>query len=335
MTFPSAPLNFEQERIGVSAVAHALAKLGLIWRETPMADVGIDGQVEFVSSEGKATGRLIAAQIKSGPSYLNNHETHWHYYPAEKHRLYWERFPLPVLLFLHNPEDDVTYWCDARQWLRSPKSSKEKYIAVPKNQKLQSASKNNLFETTGAEADVFLDLNEVLEAMLATQCTNASFPVSYFELFAFGLTNICRTLYFDMDVALHVAEFNLEAADAPTGVGVGETEHEFLFSYTQFIISQHLANIDFSDCLIDWIDRQMQPGFCAPLTRRGRELVALIHAKEETLRAAGRFTAHTVGVHVAQEGLIGMQITPGTLMRFPLVSEFVSACRNKNATGVS
>jgi hypothetical protein len=46
--------------------------------------------------------------------------------------------------------------------------------------------------------------------MMLARCPNASFPVSYFELFVHGLTNICRTLYFSMDVAMNVAEFNLE-----------------------------------------------------------------------------------------------------------------------------
>ena len=103
MNLPSAPQNYQQERLGITSVAMALTSLGVIWRETPMADVGIDGQIEHVSADGKATGRLLAAQVKSGPSYFHDHGSHWHFYLDEKHRLYWERFPIPVIFFLHDP----------------------------------------------------------------------------------------------------------------------------------------------------------------------------------------------------------------------------------------
>lgn len=70
MNFPKYHQTNSQERLGVNAVAEAIAKIGQIWRETPMADVGIDGQIEYVSPEGFATGRMIAVQIKSGPSFF-------------------------------------------------------------------------------------------------------------------------------------------------------------------------------------------------------------------------------------------------------------------------
>ena len=86
MNLPSVSQNFHQERLGIASVAMSLANLGVIWRENPMADVGIDGQIEYVSRDGKATGQLLAAQVKSGPSYFHDHNTHWHFYPDDKHR---------------------------------------------------------------------------------------------------------------------------------------------------------------------------------------------------------------------------------------------------------
>lgn len=47
MDFPKYQTISTTERLGVNAVAEAVAKLGLIWRETPMANVGIDGQIEY------------------------------------------------------------------------------------------------------------------------------------------------------------------------------------------------------------------------------------------------------------------------------------------------
>ncbi len=70
MELPNFSAESVQERIGVNQVALTVSELGQIWRETPMADVGIDGQIEYVDGQGNATGCLVAAQVKSGPSYL-------------------------------------------------------------------------------------------------------------------------------------------------------------------------------------------------------------------------------------------------------------------------
>jgi hypothetical protein len=330
MNLPSVQPNYQQERVGISSVALALAKLGLIWRETPMADVGIDGQVEHVSSDGLATGRLLAAQVKSGPSYFHDHDTHWHFYPEGRHRVYWERFPIPVILFLHDPENGVTYWCDARQWLRSPETSKNAYIAIPKTHRLDQTTPEQLFAVIGFGTDAFMEVPDVLRHMIRTRCPNASFPVSFFELFVHGLTNICRTLYFSMDVAMNVAESNLARAEAPTGVGIGPSEHDFLFSYSRFVVSQHLADVDFADCLIDWLDRELQPTFFAALTSRGRELVSVISEHEDRFRETGSLHGHQAGVRVAQETLIGVVMTPGTAARFSLVTEFIKAFEHRS-----
>jgi hypothetical protein len=66
---PQTRPTYVTERIGINAVATAIARIGLIWRETSTGDVGIDGQVEYVSASGHATGRLISVQVKSGLSY--------------------------------------------------------------------------------------------------------------------------------------------------------------------------------------------------------------------------------------------------------------------------
>jgi hypothetical protein len=331
VNIPSLPKNYYQERAGINSVAMALARLNVIWRENSFLDVGIDGQLEYVSPEGKVTGRLVAAQVKSGRSYFHDHGSHWHFYPEDKHRFYWERFPIPVILFLHNPDSRIVYWCDARQWLRNPETSKHAYIAIPKKQLLDNATAEELFTATGASADLFLSIPDVLDRMIQARCQNPAFPVTYFELFVHGLTNICRTLYFHTEVAVNVAEFNMQRTHASVGLGMGSEEHEFLFSYLRFVVSQHLADVDYADCLIDWFDRQMQPRFFAPLTSRGRELVSLIGEHETRLRAIGRIKRYTEYpeyfecVHVAQEALIGVQMTPGTMARFPLVAQFIDA----------
>jgi hypothetical protein len=109
---------------------------------------------------------------------------------------------------------------------------------------------------------------------------------------------------------------------ALTGVGVGEAEHEFLFGFTRFLIAQDLARVDFADCLIDWDVQQLQPHYVAPLTRRGRALVAWIHAEERRLIEAGAL--HDAGyAHVAQEGFFAMQLV-SIAPRIDLVHRFAT-----------
>ena len=165
-----------------------------------------------------------------------------------------------------------------------------------------------------------MPLDEVLNHLIHTESKNASFPISYFNLFCAGLTNICRSLYFGMDVAMTVAETKLYASKAPTGVGIGEQEQEFLFGYTKFLVHQHIADIDYSDCMIDWYDRQMQPSFMAPLTSRGRELVSMIHKLESQYKKAGGLP-DTGNLHAAQEGFVQLLFTQSELQRIELVNE--------------
>lgn len=320
MNFPKYHQTNSQERLGVNAVAEAIAKIGQIWREIPMADVGIDGQIEYVSPEGFATGRMIAVQIKSGPSFFQESQGDWVFYPEEKHRFYWERFPLPVLIIIHNPETNLSYWQDARQVLRVAKSTDAKGIIIPKSNVLQSTGAQTLFKGFAVIDQDFMSVEEVLNYLIKAKSNNASFPVSYFNLFCSGLTNICRSLYFGMDVAITVAEVELHNQNSPFGVGMGDSEHNFLFEYIKFIVHQHIADVDFSDCMIDWYDRAMQPSFMAPLTSRGKELVRLIHELECRLKAEDRIE-DTGLLRVAQEGFVQLLFTTSEIQRIELTNK--------------
>ncbi|WP_222890472.1 DUF4365 domain-containing protein [Enterobacter sp. C2] len=320
MNFPKYHQTNSQERLGVNAVAEAIAKIGQIWRETPMADVGIDGQIEYVSPEGFATGRMIAVQIKSGPSFFKESKGDWVFYPEEKHRFYWERFPLPVLIIIHNPETNLSYWQDARQVLRVAKSTDAKGITIPKSNVLQSTGAQTLFEGFAVIDQDFMSVEEVLDYLIKAKSNNASFPVSYFNLFCSGLTNICRSLYFGMDIAITVAEVELHNQNSPFGVGMGDSEHNFLFEYIKFIVHQRIADVDFSDCMIDWYDRAMQPSFMAPLTSRGKELVRLIHELECRLKAEDRIE-DTGLLRVAQEGFVQLLFTTSEIQRIELTNK--------------
>ena len=324
MQFPTAGANYALERQGIAAVQSYAALRRQIWRETGTGDVGIDGQLEFVAPDGCATSRIVAVQVKSGLSYFEKRSARgWKFYPEDKHRNYWEFFPLPVLLVLHNPDSGIAYWADVRQTLRNSGANRV-FVEVPEDNRLDRTEATALFETAGVQDQPFIaDLDCVLARLLAAQSNNASFPLTHFDLFALGLTNIARSIYYGMDLVINAVEYNLAAVDSPFGMGIGDTEDRFAFDFVKFLIAQGLAQIDYSDCLIDWVDREVHPNFVAPLTSRGRALVALIYQKEQSLITEGKMPDAGL-MHVAQDGFFGM-VPESCLRRIPIIRQFQRA----------
>ena len=306
-----------QGREGVLIVGLKLNKLGLIFRETPNFDVGIDGQIEYVINN-VAIGKVVAVQIKSGKSYMKDKGEHFAYYPEEKHKSYWESFPLPVILMLHDPETDNVYFTDARYYLSIPKRERcYSYIPVLKSSILNNENKDILFNFVGAAEDEFFDMPQLLEFIVNKKNANAAFPLSFFDLFVNGLTNLCRHLFFSMGIASDIAEFNLVNSSSNFGMGVGSGEHEFLHNYVRFLIAQNLVKVDYSDYLLDWNERMMQPMFLAPLTTRGRDLVDYIREKEKDL-----FAENENKITVACERFIEMFFAPSDKYRLNKIKEF-------------
>jgi hypothetical protein len=276
---PIVTKTYFTERDGVLRIARELNDYGLIFRETPNCDVGIDGLIEYVNNENQAIGKIIAVQIKSGDSYLNDNGDFWDFYPSEKHKLYWESYPIPVLILAFSPLNNKTYYVDAKYQLSNPDKSGTS-IKIPKCNVLSINKKDDLFESYGKLNEAFLSIEDVFIEMIKRQFPESTFPISYFDLYIFGLTNICRQLFFSMSLACDIAEYYNNTG---FGISIGVEEHKFLHNYVKFIVSQNLARIDYGDYLIDWRERDIQPMFLAALTQRGRELMDYIRSKENIL----------------------------------------------------
>ena len=71
----------QKDRKGVNLTERQVLEAGLIFREQPVSDYGIDAHIE-IENNGKATGRLIAVQIKSGPTCFKEKDKNktgfWH-----------------------------------------------------------------------------------------------------------------------------------------------------------------------------------------------------------------------------------------------------------------
>jgi len=153
---PSAKLN----RIGVSFVQLAFEHLGYIFREQPVSDYGIDAHVEIVR-DAKATGQLIALQIKSGPSWFEEKSENGIFFRGDlEHLQYWLDHSLPVVVVLYSPDDEIAYWqvVNTDTIIVMGKGWK---LEVPFDQKVDEASKF-AFESLPGEPATVTDVYSIL-----------------------------------------------------------------------------------------------------------------------------------------------------------------------------
>ena len=131
------------ERRGVAIVADAFESLKFAFREQHESDYGIDAHVELIR-DGKPTGRLMALQIKSGPSYLSE-ETNGAFVFREdpEHIEYWLNHSLPVLVCLVDVAGRVIYWQLVSQ-TTVEQTKKNCKVLVPAHQRVDSESRKAL-----------------------------------------------------------------------------------------------------------------------------------------------------------------------------------------------
>ncbi len=110
--------------------------LGCLFRPLPIADYGIDGQIEIVDlddcGQEVASGKILSIQIKTGPSYFSNaSDDAWSVYIPKSTFEYWLSHSVPVLLVLVDPSTSVCYWVRADD--DEHEETKENYkVSIPK-----------------------------------------------------------------------------------------------------------------------------------------------------------------------------------------------------------
>lgn len=100
----------QTSRLGVLAVQRVIvSELEWVFREQSVEDFGIDAHIEVVE-DGECHGALIAAQIKSGPSYFTERSAEGYIFRGDqKHLDYWLRHSLPVIIALVNDDGEVVW----------------------------------------------------------------------------------------------------------------------------------------------------------------------------------------------------------------------------------
>jgi hypothetical protein len=176
-----------------------------------------------------------------------------------------------VILVLHNPDTAETIWIDARREIRMGRGAP---IAVPRTAHFDSRGVLTALAWDGAPLPGSPQTPDViLGELLAERHEEASFPLSFLDIFVNGLTDVGRSLYFGMDLVTEVVQAQLQIRDFEFGMGIGAPEYEFLDRYVAYVVANDLARFDF-----DWYRQSsselgMVATLMGPLTPRGRALV--------------------------------------------------------------
>lgn len=139
----------DRHGLGVFEVA-VTRDLGWIFREQFVVDQGIDGQVEIADDDGRGTGRLIAVQIKSGPSHFKRVKGGWAFYYDETKRRLWLGHALPVMVVFIDLETEAVYWQRIHPSVER-RTGKRYAVTVPETQTLRTASEPWFLAASGME----------------------------------------------------------------------------------------------------------------------------------------------------------------------------------------
>ena len=106
-----ASKNDQQGDAGLYFVANKVTQdFDWIFRPQPHRDLGIDAIIE-IKENNETKGQLLALQIKSGASWFSEVEDKSIVFRAnDDHIQYWNDFPIPVLVVLHEPKSNQVYW---------------------------------------------------------------------------------------------------------------------------------------------------------------------------------------------------------------------------------
>jgi GTPase SAR1 family protein len=118
-----ARINLDNESRELILVGHATAiaaEAGQIFRPFERADHGIDGEIEFKDNRGRASGKRVYLQLKSGDSYLyHRRRDDVEVFTIKKKRWveYWLSHPGPVMLVIRTSDGKIR-WMNVTDYLQ-------------------------------------------------------------------------------------------------------------------------------------------------------------------------------------------------------------------------
>jgi WD40 repeat protein/GTPase SAR1 family protein len=119
-------------------IGHMMAIAGeanQVFRPVTMFDYGIDGEVEFKDDNGKASGKKIYIQLKSGNSYLRTRKSDGGEVfdvTNERHLEYWISQPVDVYLVIRQMDEtsggQIIRWMNVTRYLKSRRDKTSRQI---------------------------------------------------------------------------------------------------------------------------------------------------------------------------------------------------------------
>jgi hypothetical protein len=289
-------VNVLQEDKGLVKIHGVCTQMDAIWRPTPCHDLGIDGQVEFLEpNTAYSTGYILAVQSKSGPSYFIHEDTDTvKYYPDRKHREYWKRLALPVILILHDPERDLTIYARVKNQLSGdgPIVLRKSDVFTPLiRDELLGIARQDLMSMPPARIldefkAVTLDREEG-RVISGIEFLLASTTADYFEL------RMCRV----------VSLFKLVAYS--NGIGIGSDDYDFIQRNVLKIHAHNLTAPFLEEFERVWYDLKMVPDIAVPLSPLGMDVLGHLWSNIGTYLSADAFTQ----LHLQNTKLIAKMIS--------------------------
>lgn len=153
MSADELPEFSDTERIGSKGIriVHNIVADELRWvfREQETHDLGIDAHIEVVGDKNRATGQIIAAQIKCGESFFKESVKNGYIFrPKTKHVNYWTGHSLPVIVIICHPVSEECWWIEVTSE-NITSTGKGWRIIVPFGQRFDSTNKHILAQIAG------------------------------------------------------------------------------------------------------------------------------------------------------------------------------------------
>jgi len=138
--------EFDSQALEQILTGHMMAICGeanQIFRELTKFDFGIDGEVEFKDNDGRASGKKIYVQLKSGASYLRTRKADGKEVfdvKNPRHLGYWISQPVDVYLVIRDAKETIR-WMNVTTYLkRRPDGQKASRQIVFKGEKLDAST---------------------------------------------------------------------------------------------------------------------------------------------------------------------------------------------------
>ena len=134
----TATRELDSQALEQILIGHMMAIAGeanQIFRPLTMFDHGIDGEVEFKDNDGKASGKRIYIQLKSGNSYLRMRKSDGRDVfdvKNDRHLECWINQPVDVYLVIRQTADmrgdGMIRWMNVTRYLKDRKDKKSRQI---------------------------------------------------------------------------------------------------------------------------------------------------------------------------------------------------------------